>query len=195
MQHVNSSSLRWDGGYLSPLPLSSQEPDFNKSMDSFGKTVLILCYYFCKVYLFLVFCSTVRLSLYTTLAVLTMTTLCILPRPSKSSYVSLLGTSSAFNFISHSGRSEGTTQNSQDKFRIESCKMENVCNSIFVLNLWSVRHCLRSWKCQKQLIQMKDWQVSCTWTSCRKRPSDLGVSQCWRWQSSHGATAPRANRK
>lgn len=42
---------------------------------------------------------------------------------------------------------------------------------------------------------MKDWQVSCTWTGCRKRPSDLGVSQCWRWQSSHGVTAPRAKRK
>lgn len=136
--------------------------------------------------------------MYTTLAVLTIrwsSTLCILPRPSKSSHVSLLGTSSAYNFISDPRRSEGISQNIQDKFRIESCEKENVFNGVFVLKVWSVRNCVRSWKCQKQLIQMKDWQVSCTCTSCGKRPSDLGESQCWRCQSSHGVTAPRAKRK
>lgn len=91
-----SSSLRWDREYLYPLPLSFQEPGFDKSMASFGKTVLILWYLMRFIYFYF---SAAQPDIVQNTCWSDHDHLMHPPRPSKSSYVSLLGTSSAYNFI------------------------------------------------------------------------------------------------
>lgn len=140
----NSSSLEWDGEYLSPASSFPGTGVFRSTV-AFRNAVFIFVAYSLVSFIYLYFSTVKPDFLCAQLFQPWPPYACILSRPEiQTVYVSLLGTSSAYSLISDPGSSDGITQNISDKFRIEGCENNNVCNGRFVLNVQSVWNCVSS---------------------------------------------------